>query len=103
MVAIKGVAILECRSRTGWLSRRRPVWNSRATGKRVIAEGRLPVSGNYELSAVQELGSIQKSPGKISAIEYRFEEVSALKMRTRQIRLAQIRAPEIGTSKVGPR
>jgi hypothetical protein len=39
MVAIKGVAILACRSRTGWLSRRRPVCNSRATGKRVIAEG----------------------------------------------------------------
>jgi hypothetical protein len=77
--------------------------NSRATGKLVIAERCLPVPGGNELSAVQELGSIQKSPGKISAIEYRFEEVSALKMRTRQIRPAQVRAPEIGTPKMGPR
>jgi hypothetical protein len=33
----------------------------------------LPVPGYYELTAVQELGSIQKSPGKIGAIEHRFE------------------------------
>jgi len=63
----------------------------------------LPVPGDYELTAVQELSFIQKSPGKISAIEYRFEEVSALQMRTRQIRRAQVRPPEIGTPKIGPR
>src|SRR5580704_9228921 len=79
------------------------VWNGRATGKRVIAKGRLPVPGNYELSAVQELGSIQSSPGKIGAIEHRFKEVRTVQMRTRQIRPAQVRAPEMGTSKVGPR
>jgi hypothetical protein len=49
------------------------------------------------------LGSIQKSPGKIAAIEYSFEEVRAVQMRTRQVRPAQVRAPEIGTPKVGPR
>jgi hypothetical protein len=38
----------------------------------------LPVPGDYELSAVQELGSIQKSPGKIGAIEHRLEEVCAV-------------------------
>ena len=41
-------------------------------------------------------------PGKISAIEYRFEEVSALKMRTRQIRPAQVRSPKISAPKIGP-
>jgi hypothetical protein len=55
----------------------------------------LPVSGNYELSAVQELSSIQKSPGKIGAIEHRFEKVRGVQMRTRQIRPTQVRAPEI--------
>src|SRR5205807_10151487 len=49
-----------------------------------------------ELSAVQELGSVQKSPGKNSAIKHRLEEVRAVQMRTRQIRPAQGRAPEIG-------
>jgi hypothetical protein len=63
----------------------------------------LPVPGDRELSAVQELGSIQKSPDKISAIEYRFEEVGAVQMCYRQIRPAQVRAPEIGTLKIGPR
>jgi hypothetical protein len=33
----------------------------------------LPVPAGNELSAVQELGSIQKSPSKIGAIEHRFE------------------------------
>jgi len=63
----------------------------------------LPILGDYELSAVQELGAIQKSPGKISAIEYRFEDVGAVETRTRQICPAQVRAPEIGTPKIGPR
>jgi hypothetical protein len=80
-----------------------PGWNSRATGKCVIAKGRLPVPGNYELSAVQELGSIQKSPGKIGAIEHRLEEVGGLQMRNRQVRSAQVRTPEISTPKIGPR
>jgi hypothetical protein len=61
----------------------------------------LPVLGDYELSAVQELGAIQKSPGKIGAIEYRFEDVGAVQMRSRQIRPAQIRASEVGTPKIG--
>jgi hypothetical protein len=34
----------------------------------------LPIPGDDELSAVQELGTIQKSPGKIGAIKHRFEE-----------------------------
>jgi hypothetical protein len=41
----------------------------------------LPVPGDNELSAVQELDSIQKRPGKISAIEYRFEDVGAVQIR----------------------
>jgi hypothetical protein len=49
------------------------------------------------------LDSIQKGPGKISAIEYRFKDVGAVETRTRQIRPAQIRAPEIGTPKIGLR
>ena len=63
----------------------------------------LAVLGDDELSAVQELGSIQKSSGKIGAIEHRFEEVRALQMATQQIRLAQVGAPEIGTPKIRPR
>jgi hypothetical protein len=49
------------------------------------------------------LGSIQKSPGKIGAIEYRLEEVGAVEMRTRQICPTQFPSPEIGTPKIGPR
>jgi hypothetical protein len=37
------------------------------TGERVIAERRLPILGDYELRAVQELGPAQESPGKIGA------------------------------------
>jgi len=42
----------------------------------------LPVPGYYQLTAVQELGSIQKSPGKIGAIEHRLEEVRAVQLGT---------------------
>jgi 2-polyprenyl-6-methoxyphenol hydroxylase-like FAD-dependent oxidoreductase len=38
-----------------------------------------------------------------SALEHRFEEVGAVQMRTQQICPAQVRAPEIGTAKIGPR
>ena len=87
----------------GNLFRRHSVRNGGAATERLIPKGRLPVPGNYELSAVQELGSIQKSPGKIGAIEHRFEEVRALQMGTQQIRPAQVGAPEIGTLKIGAR
>jgi hypothetical protein len=42
----------------------------------------LPVPGGDKLATIQELSSIQKSPGKIGAIEYSFEEVRALEMGT---------------------
>jgi len=42
----------------------------------------LPVPSDNELSAVQESGSIQKSYGKIGAVEHGFEEVRALQMGT---------------------
>ena len=58
------------------------VWDSRATAKRLITEGRLPVPANHELGTIQKLGSSQKGPGKIGAIEYSFEEVRALQMGT---------------------
>src|SRR5438270_8537595 len=86
----------------GNLFRRHSVRNRGATDKRLITEGRLPVPGDHKLSAVEELGSIQKSPGEIGPIEHRLEEVRAVQMSTRQVRPAQVRAPEIGTSKVGP-
>ena len=79
------------------------VENCRATGKRVISECRLPVPGHGELCAVQELSLIQKRCREIGAIKYRLEEVRPLKMGTRQVRLAQICPPEVGTPKVGPR
>src|SRR5260370_28438627 len=65
-------AMIRPRRVLGNLFRRHSVRNRGATGKRVM-----PVLGDYELSAVQELGSIQKSPGKSRAIEYRFEEPRA--------------------------
>ena len=46
----------------------------------------MPVPGGYELSAVQELGLIQKSSDEIGTIKYRLEQVRPLQMRTRQVR-----------------
>jgi hypothetical protein len=66
----------------GNLFRRHSVRNRGAAGKRVIAEGRLPVPGDDELGAIEELGSSQEGFGKIGAIEHRFEEVRALEVGT---------------------
>jgi hypothetical protein len=49
------------------------------------------------------LGSIQKSPGEIGAIEYHADLTRALQARTRQICPAQVRPPEIGIPKIGAR
>jgi len=56
------------------------VWDSRATAKCLITEGRLPVPANHELGTIQKLGSRQEGPGKIGAVEHRLEEVSALEV-----------------------
>ena len=40
----------------------------------------MPVPGDHELGTIKKLGSRQKGPGKIGAIEYSFEEVRALEM-----------------------
>jgi hypothetical protein len=63
----------------------------------------LPVPGDNELSAVEELGSVQEGPSKIGAIEHRLEEIRALQVRTRQVCPAQVRPPEIGIPKIGAR
>ena len=55
-----------------------PVGNSCTAGKRFVTEGRLPVPSNDELGTTQKLSSIQIRPGKIGAIECRFEEVRIL-------------------------
>jgi hypothetical protein len=57
-----------------------PGWNTCAAGKRLITVGRLPVPGNNELGTIQKLSTIQISPGKIGAIEYRFEKVRTLQV-----------------------
>jgi hypothetical protein len=70
-----------------------PFRNSRATPKLLITESRLPVPGDEELGAVQELGSIQESSGEVGAIELRLEQVCAIQTGTRQIRIAEVRPP----------
>jgi hypothetical protein len=40
----------------------------------------LPVPSNYQLRTIQKLRSIQVRPGKIGAIEYRFEEIRTLQV-----------------------
>jgi hypothetical protein len=68
-----------------------------ATGKRLIAEGRLPVPSTDELGTTQKLSSIEVSPGNIGAIEYRFEEVRTLQT---QIRITECRSPKVGTAEI---
>jgi len=76
------------------------VRHRRPAGKLVIAECRLPVPGNSQLGAIQELGSLQEGPGEVGAIEHCFEEVRLLQIGTREVRLDQIRSSEIGTLKI---
>ena len=64
------------------LSRESGVGNSRAAGKPVIAERRLPVVGKDQLGAIQELGSLQEGPGEVGAVEHCFEKVRPLQMGT---------------------
>jgi hypothetical protein len=59
-----------------------PIGNSRATGKRVIPERRLPIVRHGELRTIQKLGVIQERSVEIGAIEYSFEEVRAFEMGT---------------------
>jgi hypothetical protein len=87
----------------GNLFRRHSVGNRGAAGKRVIAVGRLPVPGDDELGAIEELGSSQEGFGKVGAVKHRLEQVRALQMRTRQIRPAQVHPSEVGIPKIGPR
>jgi hypothetical protein len=79
------------------------VWNSRATAKRLITEGRLPVPADHKLGAIQKLGAGQESPCKVGTIEYRFEEVRALEVGPGQIRVGELCSPEISIAKIGPR
>src|SRR5436190_24155640 len=57
------------------LSRRSPVQDSGAAAERVIAEGQRPVSRRNQLGTVKERGAIEERPGKIGAVEHRFEEI----------------------------
>jgi hypothetical protein len=63
------------------------MWNRGAAAERLIAEGRLPVPGSDELGTIKKLSSGQEGPGKIGAIEHRFEEVRAIQVGTGQVRL----------------
>src|SRR5947207_8201728 len=85
------------------LSGRNPVRDSGAAAERVIAEGQRPVSRRDELGTIKEGGTVEERPGKIGAVEHRFEEIRTLKMRTRQVRTAAPRPPQIGAPKVHPR
>jgi hypothetical protein len=82
-----------------------PYPDSRAAGKRLIAESRLPVPGNDQLRTIQELRSVQEGLGEVGAIKHRLEKVRALQMSIRQVRSAQvrpseIRAPQINSGKI---
>ena len=72
------------------------VGNSRATGKRVVSESRLPVPGNNQLRAIEELGLTQERSRQIGAVEHCFEKVRPLNVSTRQTRVTQIRSSQIG-------
>jgi hypothetical protein len=56
--------------------------NRGATAERLVTESRLPVQGDHGWGAIKELSSSQKGPDKIGALEYRFDEVSALEAGT---------------------
>jgi len=59
-----------------------PIRNRGAAAECRITESQLPVPGDHELGTIKKLGSSQKGPSKIGAVEYSFEEVRALKMST---------------------
>src|SRR5215469_9224550 len=82
------------------LLRRISVRNGSATGKLFVAERRLPVPGDDQLRAIEELGSIKEGSREVGAIEHCLEEVSPLKIGTGEGRLAQARSSEIGTPKI---
>jgi hypothetical protein len=82
------------------LLRRISVRNGSATGQCFVAEGRLPVPGDDQLRAIQELGSSKKGSGEVRAVENCFEQIRPLKVGAGEIRLAQARSSEIGTPKI---
>jgi hypothetical protein len=66
-------------------------------------EGRLPVPGSDELGTIKKLSSGQEGPGKIGAVEHRFEQVHAFQVSGRQVRPVQVRPAEIGAAKIHSR
>src|ERR1700675_3279782 len=86
-----------------WDANRRSARNGCAAVQRVVTEGRLPVPGDEQLGTIQELGAEQESPGKIGAVEHRFEEVCPLQAGPRQIRICALCSPKVGASKVRSR
>ena len=76
--------------------------NRGATSKVVIAKRRLPVPGHPELRTIQELRSIQESPGEVGSIEHRLEKVRAFQVGTRQVRSTEVRRSEIGAGEISP-
>ena len=47
----------------------------------------MPVARDDELGTIKKLSSGQEGPGKIGAIEHRFEEVRAIQVGAGQVRL----------------
>ena len=60
----------------------------------------MPVPGDGQLRAIQELGSIEKGSGEVRTVEQCFEKICPLKVGSRQVRLAQVGSSEIGTPKI---
>jgi hypothetical protein len=58
------------------------VRNGGAAGKRFVAVGRLPVSGDDQLCAIQELGSIKQGSGEVGSVEHCFEKICSFQVGT---------------------
>jgi len=82
------------------LLRRISVRNGSATGKLFVPEGRLPVPGDDQLRAIQELGSIKKGSGEVRLAQGGSSEICTPKIRLRKIVPAQIEPAQTGLRQV---
>jgi len=63
----------------------------------------LPIPGDDQLGAIQELRAIKEGPGEIGAVEHRLEQVRPVQAGTREIRTGKIGPPKVGALHVSAR
>src|SRR6516165_12625200 len=90
-------------STTRLLPRRFLCGDRGAAAEFIIAKRRLPVPGDGQLRAIQELRAIEESPGEIGAVEHRLEQVRFLQVRAGELRVGKVGSPQIGTPQIGTR